>query len=133
MRDVADLLENIAAGPLHTPALYSTFLKALLASKTEGGEANGAVANGHGHGNGTHEHAGADGLLHGLGASTGFMFDGEMGPVQDISTFPPTMAPPGEDMPGDLLSMDNILSSGFWDSVIVPGESGWDGIGLDGR
>ena len=32
---MADTLENIAVGPLHTPRLYSTFLKAVIASKTE--------------------------------------------------------------------------------------------------
>lgn len=50
-----------------------------------------------------------------------FQFDSEMGPVADISTFPPTMAPhPSEDNMGTL-TMDNILSSGFWDSMLVPG------------
>ena len=51
----------------------------------------------------------------------GFQFDSEMGPVADISTFPPTMAPhPSEDSLGSL-TMENILSSGFWDSMLVPG------------
>ena len=52
-----------------------------------------------------------------------FQFDSEMGPVADISTFPPTMAPyPPEDNMGTL-AVDNILSSGFWDSMLVPGKS----------
>lgn len=52
-----------------------------------------------------------------------FQFDSEMGPVADISTFPPTMAPyPPEDNMG-VLAVDNILSSGFWDSMLVPGTS----------
>ena len=52
-----------------------------------------------------------------------FQFDSEMGPVADISTFPPTMAPyPPEDSMGTL-AVDNILSSGFWDSMLVPGKS----------
>ena len=36
------MLENVAVGPLHTPRLYSTFLKAVIASKT------GATVNGEG-------------------------------------------------------------------------------------
>jgi hypothetical protein len=51
-----------------------------------------------------------------------FQFESEMGPVADISTFPPTMAPnPAQNSMGSL-TMDNILSSGFWDSVLVPGK-----------
>lgn len=51
-----------------------------------------------------------------------FQFDSEMGPVVDMSTFPPTMAPtPAEENMGTL-SMDSILGTGFWDSVLVPGE-----------
>lgn len=50
-----------------------------------------------------------------------FQFDSEMGPVADMSTFPPTMAPnPSEDHLG-MLTMDSILSASFWDSVLVPG------------
>ena len=49
-----------------------------------------------------------------------------MGPVADISTFPPTMAPyPPEDNMG-VLAVDNILSSGFWDSMLVPGKFKFD-------
>jgi hypothetical protein len=40
VKELADTLENVAVGPLHTPRLYSTFLKAVIASKT------GAAANG---------------------------------------------------------------------------------------
>ena len=40
VRELADTLESVAVGPLHTPRLYSTFLKAAIASKT------GAVVNG---------------------------------------------------------------------------------------
>ncbi|RDB22306.1 Protein priB [Hypsizygus marmoreus] len=57
-----------------------------------------------------------------------FQFESEMGPVADISTFPPTMAPNlTEDAMGSL-TMDNILSSGFWDSVLVPGYNSMDGL-----
>jgi hypothetical protein len=50
-----------------------------------------------------------------------FQFASEMGPVADMSTFPPTMA---NTQPDDLgmLSMNSILSGGFWDNVLVPGE-----------
>jgi len=47
-----------------------------------------------------------------------FQFESEMGPVADMSTFPPTMAP---EISMGSLTMDNILSSAFWDSVLVPG------------
>ena len=51
-----------------------------------------------------------------------FQFNSEMGPVADISTFPPTMAPyPSEDSMG-ALTVESILSSGFWDSMLVPGK-----------
>ncbi|TFY80768.1 hypothetical protein EWM64_g3237, partial [Hericium alpestre] len=35
VRSVADVFDGVAAGPLHTPALYSVFLRALLAARTE--------------------------------------------------------------------------------------------------
>ena len=44
-----------------------------------------------------------------------------MGPVADMSTFPPTMANTQPDDLG-LLSMNSILSGGFCDNVLVPGE-----------
>lgn len=54
-----------------------------------------------------------------------FQFEGEMGPVMDMSTFPPLMAPHPTDDPNEHgtsgLAMDSILSSNFWDSVLVPG------------
>jgi hypothetical protein len=34
VKELANTLENVAVGPLHTPRLYSTFLKAVIASKT---------------------------------------------------------------------------------------------------
>ena len=40
VKELADTLESVAVGPLHTPRLYSTFLKAVIASKT------GATMNG---------------------------------------------------------------------------------------
>lgn len=52
-----------------------------------------------------------------------FQFEGEMGPVADMSTFPPTMAtvPSDDHNMSSMMSMDSILTSGFWDSVLVPG------------
>ncbi|KAG6376392.1 hypothetical protein JVT61DRAFT_2377 [Boletus reticuloceps] len=53
-----------------------------------------------------------------------FHFTSEMGPVADMSTFPPTMATlPTSDEGMGMLSMENIFSNGFWDSVLVPGYS----------
>ncbi|KAG6828107.1 hypothetical protein H0H92_009192 [Tricholoma furcatifolium] len=70
------------------------------------------------------------------GAYNPFSFESEMGPVADMSVFPPTMAPnppPPEDGMNGMhgtggLTMDNILSTGFWDSVIVPGYNSMDGL-----
>jgi len=164
VRDVADTLDNIAANPLHTPALYSGFLRALISAKldqqqlpsshhsingddktisvddveqqqqqqqqqlsADGSTSSqgGGDANAYSHGNSLH--------LFGEGGNNGnnsfmlngFQFESEMGPVADISTFPPTMAPhPSEDSLGSL-TMENILSSGFWDSMLVPGAFGF--------
>jgi hypothetical protein len=54
----------------------------------------------------------------------GYQFNSEMGPAVDISTFPPTMAPinPAEANMGDALAMENVFSSIFWDSMVVPGK-----------
>ncbi|KAG7092912.1 hypothetical protein E1B28_009217 [Marasmius oreades] len=63
-----------------------------------------------------------------------FRMDSEMGPVLDMSTFPPTLASPGlnntseDQQPGAGMTMDSILSSGFWDSVLVPGYGSLDGL-----
>lgn len=148
VNDVADLLENIAAGPLHTPALYSTFLRALVSTKLnppppileDVHAPNGANPSGNGTGgpvlsaddtgvmpptdpalmNGYAPQAPAQPLIGQAGGSFGF--HGEMGPVADMSTFPPTMAAMAPHGPGeDVLSMDSILAGGFWDNVLVPG------------
>ena len=168
VRDVADTLDNIAANPLHTPALYSGFLRALISAKldqqqqpsshhsmngdvsaplSDGGEQqqqqlqlqqsqlqqqlNNSIDGSQGGGGDAYTPNSYGNPLH-LFGDTGnngnghfmlneFQFDSEMGPVADISTFPPTMAPhPSEDSLG-VLTMENILSSGFWDSMLVPG------------
>ncbi|EIN07126.1 hypothetical protein PUNSTDRAFT_89209 [Punctularia strigosozonata HHB-11173 SS5] len=135
VKDVADVLESIAAGPMHTPALYATLLRALISTRTENGprpapDAQQPQAQHH---QNQHEAAGQPTLVgnvaggedpHDLSSMLApDQFESEMGPVQDISTFPPTMAPSLHSHANDLLSMDTILSSGFWDSVIVPGYS----------
>jgi hypothetical protein len=169
VRDVADVLDNVAANPLHTPALYSGFLRALISAKLESkpasldGSSNsdskeemgggGVAAHGHGHAhlemqppnsgfhppppppqyqqhqhqhqstnNSNNNNAGQGQLMEGsFNLLSEFQFDGEMGPVADMSTFPPTMAPPPADDANAGLMMENILSSGFWDSMLIPG------------
>lgn len=133
MNDVADVLDQAAAGPLHTPSLYSCFLRALVSAKTEPHQTSEDDAQQSHAQNGnsvagqevTHMNATAsNGTSYALAANgplSEFQFDSEMGPVADMSTFPPTMAPnPSEDHLG-MLTMDSILSASFWDSVLVPG------------
>jgi hypothetical protein len=159
VKDVADVLDDIAANPLHTPALYSGLLRALISAKLEPsshGSGDGGLAD-HGrpdensmgdmsynhnrmdmqgysqHGvrgqpfhqpsSNSHNHSdNTNGDGAGFNLANEFQFDGEMGPVADMSTFPPTMAPPPnlEDNSTGL-TMENFLGSGFWDSMLVPG------------
>jgi hypothetical protein len=123
VKDVAETFDNISAGPTHAPSLYSAFLRALLAAKTEPpSEAasdfgdNEAVPQMNG--NPDQRQVGNAEPYHLLSE---FHFASEMGPVADMSTFPPTMATAQPDDMG-MLSMDSILSGGFWDNVLVPGE-----------
>ena len=150
VNDVADILEQAAAGPLHTPALYSCFLRALVSAKTEppataNGQlssedhsADGDATQDHAH---SHSHAPPPPPSHapnGHGAFINpfgdplaeFHFDSDMGPVADISTFPPTMAPNPTEDHLSMLTMDSILSSSFWDSVLVPGLLSLPGLSL---
>ncbi|EPQ57784.1 hypothetical protein GLOTRDRAFT_71665 [Gloeophyllum trabeum ATCC 11539] len=136
VKDVADLLENIAASPMHTPHLYSVFLRALLSARTDNssGDASSGGHNGtHLNGDTTPNHKSANDPFSALGGDhqhqhhgslSDFQFGGEMGPAVDITTFPPTMAPShaSEDANG-MLSIDSILSTGFWDNVLIPGYS----------
>ena len=108
IKDVAELLERVAVGPLHTPALYSSFLRALISAKidsntsmpdypqTAGGEVDSAQMLA----NVTQEHRG-DELIKpvmfdaGMEATVNPMdsqSSSEMGPVADMSIFPPRMA-----------------------------------------
>lgn len=128
--DVADALEKAAVGPLHTPALYSVFLRALVSAKTEppshSDDEESQGANGIGHSSHDEQMQHHNLSNHATGSNvrdplSEFQFDSEMGPVVDMSTFPPTMA---SNVPEDqlgMLTMDSILSASFWDSVLVPG------------
>jgi hypothetical protein len=124
VKGVAETFDQSSAGPSHTPSLYSTFLRALLAAKTEPpseaasdfGDSEAATQM---NGNSDQRHVSNTEPYQMLSE---FQFASEMGPVADMSTFPPTMA---NTQPDDLgmLSMNSILSGGFWDNVLVPGES----------
>ncbi|KAI8989815.1 fungal-specific transcription factor domain-containing protein [Trametes punicea] len=169
INDVANVFEQVAVGPLHTPALYSCFLRALISARTDpnantnhahgaststaagqdqppqqlqlgvesGIPQDGQVASGNGahaqpssYANGhVNSHASGSGSGTGTAANTfdrfleNLSYSGEMGPVADMSTFPPTMAPPPSGLDMSMLSMDSILSADFWDSVLLPGSS----------
>ncbi|TBU50302.1 fungal-specific transcription factor domain-containing protein [Dichomitus squalens] len=134
--DIANTFDRVAVGPMHTPALYSCFLRALINSRTDGsGNQDGqqaadgdmahsdlqlssgsSFASQHAHVNGHAATLSGDALEN-------YAYTGEMGPVADISTFPPTMAPTSAGMDMSMLSMESILTSEFWDSVLVPGSS----------
>ncbi|KAH9952175.1 hypothetical protein B0H21DRAFT_17239 [Amylocystis lapponica] len=143
VKGVADIFESVAEAPLHTPALYSHFLRALLSAKTDP-DASVVTATSAAAANPAYMQpqrtppesvrsndmppppvppAHMQGGTPAADAFSGFYTAGEMGPVADISTFPPTMVsdPPAMDM--SMLSMDSILSADFWDSVLVPGSS----------
>ncbi|KAH9048576.1 fungal-specific transcription factor domain-containing protein [Lactarius hengduanensis] len=125
VKDVADTFDHISAGPSHTPSLYSVFLRALLAAKTEPpsevcSESGDNDAVPHVNGNPDQRHAGTAESYQLLSE---FQFASEMGPVADMSTFPPTMAAAHPEDSLGLLSMDSLLSGGFWDNVLVPGYS----------
>ncbi|THH20910.1 hypothetical protein EW146_g561 [Bondarzewia mesenterica] len=135
VRDVADTFDNVSVGPLHTPALYSVFLRALLLAKTDPPPENSGDADLQVNGHGPILTGGDANVSNGLTTPqdphqqpsfllSEFQFASEMGPVADLSTFPPTMAAcrTADDSMG-MLSMDNILSGGFWDNVLVPGYS----------
>jgi hypothetical protein len=120
--DVADLLERLAVSPAHTPALYSAFLRALLANKLHPPAPEPAVdvsmppppqpA--------PPQQDTDDGLAYGyLAAYPDYQFAGELGPALDVSTFPPTMGPPPPQ--DDMLSANALFATGFWDNVLVPG------------
>ena len=122
VKDVADVLESVAANKHHTPALYSTFLRALLSARLEAQSSKQEMAASPTQLNNNMVPTSFLGLMPGnptLGSD--FHFDGEMGPVADMSTFPPTMAAHSTDDAMGMLSVDSIFSNGFWDNVLVPG------------
>ncbi|KAI0636582.1 fungal-specific transcription factor domain-containing protein [Trametes polyzona] len=155
VNDVANVFEQVAVNQLHTPALYSCFLRALISARTDANanshppstsstvstgqeqpQTNGESSTSHdvpvASGSG-HAHIQTHTLTNGHAQSSAntvdalldnFAYSGEMGPVADMSTFPPTMAPaPQNGMDMNMLSMDSILSADFWDSVLLPGSS----------
>lgn len=117
-------MEQAATGPTHTPGLYSCFLRALLSARMNPAETAQPTASG----SGAHENAQVASNMLKESAQVlpdpfvEFNIDSEMGPAADISTFPPTMAPQQLEET-EMLSMDSILSTSFWDSVLVPGEN----------
>ncbi|GJJ12364.1 hypothetical protein Clacol_006605 [Clathrus columnatus] len=138
IKDVADLLEKVAAGPLHTPALYSSLLRALIAAKFDSTpatapstsassihnsdiQADGTPSENSAPNPNTLMSSGTQYQLLGLDNNI-YQSAGEMGPAADISIFPPRMVDTTEET-SNLLSMDSILSSDFWDNVLVPGYS----------
>ncbi|KAF7295623.1 hypothetical protein MIND_01102400 [Mycena indigotica] len=147
VKDVVDELERVAANPLHTPALYSKFLRAIISAKLEPqtpGHESKPVSRGSGRARGASPALAPDsttqfssplisfGNAHDRATSAftlnEFQLDGEMGPVADMSTFPPTMAPPPNDESLGALTMDSILSNGFWDTMLVPGFNSMEGL-----
>jgi len=143
VKQIANVLADIAVNSHHAPALYSTFLRALISARTDAPQepedvqsgdqtdnmSHGDMANNHNNNlnnmNNSALFAGNPTMgMNGTNGMSDYSFASEMGPVADISTFPPTMADmPSSDEHMGMLSMENILSNGFWDSVLVPGYS----------
>ncbi|KIJ69217.1 hypothetical protein HYDPIDRAFT_79437 [Hydnomerulius pinastri MD-312] len=141
VKDIATVLGEIAVNPHHAPALYSTFLRALITARTDGSQQQhqhqhqqlegdvvdgdeGMPQNDMGLSLSNSSLFGSSMNTNGMNGMNDFQFASEMGPVADMSTFPPTMAAlPTSDEGMGMLSMENILSNGFWDSVLVPGYS----------
>lgn len=181
VNDVADTLESVAVNPSHTPALYSTFLRAVVAARKAGpsqpasprsSAAQDSSLSQNQQPRGNHsspldvqlasnpaagvfgdEHQFGDGALGlkmfppalsgtnggGAGATPGrdlvwnpngsTTTNGNVGPsgnnnggeldLQAAMSFQLPNPPQGDDFSS--LSMDNILSGGFWDNVLIPG------------
>ncbi|KAI6109599.1 fungal-specific transcription factor domain-containing protein [Pisolithus sp. B1] len=147
VKDVATVLGEIAVSSHHTPALYSTFLRALISARTDGvqqqqqaqqqvqqqlqPQPSGAVGM-----DDAAQQTDMDMMpnptlfpgnpnisVNGPNGINDYQYAGEMGPAEDITTFPPTMAPLPPDDGMNMYSMEHWLSNGFWDSVLVPGYS----------
>ena len=184
VKDVADVLENMAANSTHTPALYAAFLRALISAKLAPQQqrlVDNRLKQDQSHDSGAilslyetpstadvgtsssaivrhqttsispstlvddgssnmplpaapppppaAEESGTGGYFQHPYYMNEFQFESEMGPATDITTFPPTMAVPSQLPPhsgeegegGGMMAMENILSSGFWDNMVVPG------------
>ncbi|KAG8970236.1 hypothetical protein FRC03_010426 [Tulasnella sp. 419] len=152
VNEMADLLEDVAANPYHTPALYSSFLRALVTAKVESSHPTSPRISSHGSDIAmvdAHYKAPAEGTSSKPVSQAGSShrgssphremplnmaneYLGEMGPmtVQDMSTFPPTMGPPTADANDmGMFNMDHFLANGFWDNVLIPGYShSFDGL-----
>ncbi|KAJ7824695.1 hypothetical protein B0H13DRAFT_2241306 [Mycena leptocephala] len=113
LKDVADVLENISANPLHTPALYSKFLRALISARLETPAPESKPARDAGDpaiqcddtlrvGGQVDFHTERVPVRRRDGARCGYVDV----PADDGAT-------PTEDAMGSL-TMDNILSNGFW-------------------
>ncbi|KAJ8589697.1 hypothetical protein M405DRAFT_817576 [Rhizopogon salebrosus TDB-379] len=143
VKQIANVLADIAVNSHHAPALYSTFIRALISARTDAPQepedvqpgdqtdnmSHGDMANNHHNNINSMNNSALFGAnptmgMNGTNGMSDYSFASEMGPVADISTFPPTMADmPSSDEHMGMLSMENILSNGFWDSVLVPGYS----------
>ncbi|KAH7914020.1 fungal-specific transcription factor domain-containing protein [Hygrophoropsis aurantiaca] len=129
VKDVANVMESVAVNSHHTPALYSSFLRALISARTDapvGHTEPEEVSAGEHEEIASHTDLGyANSTLFGgpMGNGMNGMSDyqGEMPPTMDITKFPPTMTSNPEESMG-MMSMD-LFNSGFWDSVLVPGYS----------
>ncbi|KZT70077.1 hypothetical protein DAEQUDRAFT_810822 [Daedalea quercina L-15889] len=149
IKRVADAFESVAVAPLHTPALYSVFLRALISARTEplateNGASTAQLSEAHEETRSTTTdetasrdvdasrpdgHAAQPPPASAPDPFAGFFSNGEMGPVADMSTFPPTMAPNPSLPDMSMMSMDSILSADFWDNMLVPGSSnGMEGL-----
>lgn len=171
VKDMADTLEGIAANQLHTPYLYSIFLRALLAVKADGASSPASPrpqlmnndnsflfnsTNGAQNTTGTSPYTSVSpgsGLYMGTGEipydtlmdfQNPFITGDLGGPSAAAASMAPPPVPGGGSMgpfalPGGsnplatpqaynpqssgVLSMENILNGGFWDSMLVPGTS----------
>lgn len=141
MKDIATVLGDVAINSHHTPALYSTFLRALISARTDAPQQQSQQPQQQPQQQQIQQQqsqpqtevvvtdeaaAQHDMSLFGptmsMDGVNDFHFTSEMGPVADMSKFPPTMATlPASDEGAGMLSMENFFPNGFWDSVLVPG------------
>ncbi|KAF7311220.1 hypothetical protein MKEN_01023500 [Mycena kentingensis (nom. inval.)] len=128
VKDVADVLENVAVNPQHTPALYSKFLKALISARLDPAAESKPGSRESPQPQFAQPAPQSSSPEFSFAAPNEFQLEGEMGPVADMSVFPPTMAPTPSDETLGALTMDNILSNGFWDSMLVPGYNTMEGL-----